>query len=139
MSHFKWLDEYNIGNDEIDRQHQYLFDLANQIVDPENDPQKTHHNVLALVYYVREHFNDEQSLMQQCDYPRSQEHIQKHDELIQRLTEISADINTGEASPEEIMSFMQNKLLEHIFHLDVLLAESLRQQTNKLRPKMGSS
>jgi len=40
MNKFIWLDEYKIGDEIIDQQHEYLFDLANQIVDPDNDAQK---------------------------------------------------------------------------------------------------
>jgi len=77
MTSFIWLDEYKIGDDTIDQQHQYLFDLANQIVDPFNDAQKTHLNVLSLYHYFREHFKAEESLMQQHHYSAYAEHVKK--------------------------------------------------------------
>ena len=61
-NNFVWLNEYNIGHDTVDQQHQYLFNLANLIVNPYNDQQKTYHNVVALYQYVREHFRNEELL-----------------------------------------------------------------------------
>jgi hemerythrin len=126
MSSFKWLDDYKIGNDTIDQQHQYLFDLANQIVDPYNDVQKTHHNVIALYHYVHEHFIDEESLMRQCNFPGYEEHVKEHQALTQRLREISTGIIRGAISKDSIMSFMCSWVLEHILEKDKMLGEFLR-------------
>lgn len=125
---FIWLDEYNIGNDIIDRQHQYMFNLANEIVDPNNDRQKTHHNVLALYHYVREHFKAEAELMKQYDFWDYDEHIKEHGELSNRLDEISFGIIRGETSPDEVIRFMSGWLLDHILGRDILLGDFLRQQ-----------
>jgi hemerythrin len=130
-SHFTWLDEYKIGDEAIDNQHRYLFDLANQIVDPLNDAQKTHMNVLALYHYVREHFKDEESLMKLSHYPDYKAHVKEHEMLTQRLTEISTGIITGEISPDYIMSFMSTWLLDHILGKDMLIGEFLHRLKNK--------
>jgi hemerythrin len=131
MSSFTWLDAYKIGDDTIDRQHQYLFDLANQIVDPFNDAQKTHLNVLALYHYFREHFKDEESLMKQYDYAGYEEHVKKHEELTQKLTEISTGILSGEIGPDDVIVFMNSWVCEHILGEDLLLGDFLRQQKIK--------
>ena len=125
---FTWLEEYKIGNATIDQQHEYLFDLANQIVDPDNDQQKTYHNVLALYHYVREHFKDEELLMQQCRYSGYAEHVKEHELLTRRLDEISSGIIGGETGPNDVMVFMRNWLLDHILGKDILLGEFLRRQ-----------
>ena len=128
MNSFIWLEDYKIGDDTIDQQHQYLFDLANQIVDPFNDAQKTHHNVLALYHYVREHFKAEESLMKQCNYPGYQEHVKEHGVLTQRLREISTGIIRGQIGPDVVMGFMRSWLLEHILGKDILFGNYLRQK-----------
>ena len=118
----------------IDKQHEDLFDLANQIVDPNNDLQKTHQNVLALYYYVREHFKDEEALMKQCKYPDYKEHIKEHALLTKRLAEVSSSIITGEIKPAEIMKFMRNWLLGHVVGKDVLIADFVHQINHKQNP-----
>jgi len=124
---FKWLDEYSVGYDVIDRQHQYLFALANQIVDPNNDQQKTHHNVMSLNHYVREHFKDEEALMKKYNFPGYEEQVKEHDLLAKRLAEISPGIITGEVRQDEVINFMRNWLLHHIIGKDVPLGDFLRK------------
>ncbi|MGY6275432.1 bacteriohemerythrin [Methylomonas sp. MgM2] len=126
MNNFIWLDEYKIGHHIIDQQHQYLFDLANQIVAPYNDQQKTHQNVLSLYHYVREHFREEEALMKQYDYPGYEDQVNEHNLLERRLHEISAGILTGEIKPEDVMKFMRNWLLDHILGKDTQLGDFLR-------------
>lgn len=125
--YFTWQDEYNIGNEHIDQQHRYMFNLANEIVDPNNDQQKTHHNVLALYHYVREHFKAEAELMKKYEYWDYEAHIKEHGELSNRLDEISFGIIRGETSRAEVMKFMRGWLLDHILGRDVLLGNFLRQ------------
>lgn len=131
MLNFIWLDEYKIGNDIIDQEHQYLFDLANQIVAPYNDQQKTHQNVLTLYHYVREHFSHEEALMKQHDYPGYEDQVKEHELLAKRLDEISAGILRGEIKPDDVMKFMRNWLLDHILGKDMLLGEFFRK--NKVK------
>lgn len=124
---FRWLNEYNVGYDAIDRQHQYLFDLANQIVDPNNDQQKTHLNVMSLNHYVKEHFKDEEALMKKYNFPGYEEQVKEHDLLTKRLAEISPGIITGDVRQEEVVKFMRNWLLHHIIGKDVPLGDFLRE------------
>lgn len=130
--YFTWLDEYRIGNDTIDKQHQYLFDLANRIVDPTNDQQKTHHNVLALNHYVTEHFKNEEALMKQCDYSGYEEQVKAHDLLTKRLAEFSYGIIRDEVAADEVMKFMRNWLLDHILGKDVLLGDFLSRRDDQI-------
>lgn len=128
MSNFTWLDEYKIGHDVIDQQHQYLFDLANRIVAPYNDQQKTHQNVLTLYHYVREHFRDEEALMKQYNFPGYAEQVKEHELLEKRLHVISSGILTGEIKGEDVMKFMRSWLLDHILGKDMLLGEFFREK-----------
>ncbi len=67
INNFIWLDEYLIGNETIDQQHQYLFDLANLIVESKSTSILTKH-IMSLFKYVREHFRDEEVLMKKMGY-----------------------------------------------------------------------
>lgn len=127
-ANFQWLDEYKIGDTTIDKQHQYLFDLANQIVDPNNDQQKIYHNTMALFHYVKEHFAAEEAIMKQYRYADYDEHVNEHALLSKRLDEINSGVIRGDIGPGEVMRFMRNWLLNHILGRDILLGDYLRQQ-----------
>ncbi|MGD0960010.1 MAG: bacteriohemerythrin [Methylomonas sp.] len=127
-----WRNSYKTGNKTIDEQHEKLFELANLVADPANDPQKTHHNLLALKHYVKEHFDDEEKIMKQCDFEDYSEHAAEHADLLIQLDDIGADIITNELGVDEIMSRMQSWLFGHFFKKDMRLIEYLQNTSPPL-------
>lgn len=124
-----WLDSYQTGDKTIDQQHEKLFELANLVVDPNNDPQKTHHNFLTLQHYVKVHFDEEEKIMRQhniADYP---EHVAEHKDLLIKLDEIGTEIITNELSIDEIMNRMHSWLFDHFFIKDMQLGEYFQNKT----------
>lgn len=121
-----WLDSYKTGHKIIDQQHEKLFELAKVVVDPNNDPQKTHLNLLALQHYVKEHFDAEEKIMQQSNFPDYLKHAAEHADLLRQLDEIGTEVLTNELSVEEIKQRMQRWLFEHFFKRDMVLVEYLR-------------
>ncbi len=123
-----WLDSYKTGNKILDQQHEKLFELAKVVVDPNNDPQKTHLNLLALQHYVKEHFDTEEKIMQQCNFPDYSAHAAEHADLLRQLDDIGTEILTNELGVDEIKQRMQRWLFEHFFKRDMMLVEYLRNQ-----------
>lgn len=123
-----WLDNYKTGNKTIDQQHERLFELANLVVDPNNDPQKTHHNLLALHHYVKVHFDEEEKIMRQCNIADYSEHVAEHADLLRKLDEIGTEIITNELGVDEIMTRMQSWLLDHFFKKDLPLKGYLHNE-----------
>ena len=121
MNEFIWRDEYKIGNEIIDQQHQYLFELANRIVDPNNSTSMPH-NILALSRYIGEHFKAEEELMVQYQYSGYEEHAMEHKLLMSKLAELSHNIKKGEIEPVEIIGFMRLWVFEHILEKDMMVS-----------------
>lgn len=79
--HVAWTEALSVGVDEIDAQHQELYRrvdaflaaLAERRAAPELEPL-----VRYLREYVREHFGEEQRLMEFCFYPGLGEHLAEH-------------------------------------------------------------
>jgi hemerythrin len=128
MTKFIWLDEYRIGDDTIDQQHKYLFDLANQIVDPFNDAQKIHHNLKTLYHYVIEHFKVEESFMRQCKYPEYKEHIKEHEEIEKKLSEMSMSVIIGDAIFADVAEVIRRWQFEHFLEKDLSLTDLLHHK-----------
>ena len=57
-----WVDDYLIGVNEVDQQHQYLFQLINETLQC-NDKTTLQLSLVKLYKYTREHFNAEEALM----------------------------------------------------------------------------
>lgn len=127
MSEFNWNDRYKIGHSGVDTQHQQLFGLANQIVEASKDEELTH--LLMLLYqHTREHFSAEEKLMKQTDYPDYDRHVQQHNQMLDRLIEISKTVQKKQWDPVDIKIFMTNWVLVHILEEDMPLGEYLNKK-----------
>ena len=125
-NNFVWLDEYQTGQDTVDQQHQYLFELANSIVNPYNDQQTTHLNVQALYEYTQTHFRDEELLMEQYEYPDCERHKKIHKQLIAKLNAVGSGILTDETPRSVVINFMKDWVLTHILSEDMRFSHFLK-------------
>lgn len=125
MSEFIWKNEYNIGNAMVDAQHQNLFDLANQIVEATDSDTLTH---LFMLFYqhIREHFEAEEQLMKQYDYPGYEQHVAIHNQMLDRLIDITETIRNRDWNLADIKSFVSRWVLVHILEEDKLLGDYLK-------------
>lgn len=125
MSEFTWSDRYKIGNDLVDSQHQHIFKLANETVSVSDDADIT--RLLMLFYqHVREHFQAEERLMKQAGYPRYQEHVEEHNLMLDRLNEISLNVQKRQWNPDDIKKFVQRWISVHIVQEDMRVGEFLK-------------
>lgn len=123
MSKIVWKDKYNVGNETIDSQHQYLVSLINRI-DDKKDTGKL--NVLKLFkdmsVYAEKHFSDEELIMKDVSYTNYLEHQKEHYNFIKKLNELYKKIESDEEIIEEILFFLSDWLVNHILIRDKDLA-----------------
>jgi hemerythrin-like metal-binding protein len=119
VGQIKWIPEYSIGNKEIDEQHKMLFTIINTFfgLDTKQEAIETFHN---LSIYIDLHFEAEENLLRQINYPDTEEHINKHDELrvkfhllLQKLEDYNADVH------HKIALFLYSWLASHILKEDM--------------------
>ena len=125
---FSWSPSYTIGNDQIDKQHQQLFELLSNVQKSlyKNDDRvdvisKT---LESLMSYTQFHFTDEEQLMQEIKYTHLEGHRKLHDELINEIENLLDEVQDGEiVLVEELIVFLKNWLIKHIVEHDVKIAE----------------
>ena len=115
-----WKESYCVGDATIDSQHEYLFALANAMVES-SDKEALTRNAMKLFSYTREHFGHEEALMRKIGYPGYSEHLALHEGLITRLSAISSSIYKDLWSASDMQAFMQQWVL-HILDVDRRLA-----------------
>lgn len=115
----EWRDEYLTGHATIDRQHQNLFHLVNQIHTEVTESQpaleRVHHLLLEFASQAEAHFALEEDLMQAYQYPNYETHVGVHQRLIakvQRLLEQLAPRNTY--PPQDITQVLTDWMIHHI-------------------------
>jgi hemerythrin-like metal-binding protein len=80
----QWSDEYSVGNKEIDEQHKVLFTIINEFFQ-QDSKQAAIMLFESLSSYIDLHFETEENMLKQINYPDTDEHIKMHWELINKF------------------------------------------------------
>ena len=113
-----WNESYSVGISKIDVQHKKLIDILNNLYESFVDQttgQKIELILMDLADYADYHFQTEEELFDEHDYPDKEKHIDEHIEFIQKLVEFNNDFKAGQSSVTfQIMNFLRNWLINHI-------------------------
>lgn len=124
--------EYYTGIEEIDKEHERLFELAEetyQLLKAEFIPDKYDNikDVLTeLKEYTATHFAHEEAYMTSINYKRLTPQKYQHRAFIKKLDELDVNEiieNDPEKTIEEILEFLTNWLVHHILENDKLIGE----------------
>ena len=127
MNIVEWDDTLLTGNDEIDRQHQAIFRVANEL----------HHAILdgkgqemvakvavKLSDYSAEHFQAEERLMAECGYPQLSQHRLAHE----KVATVVRDFHKTQVSvaPFQVLQFVISLIRVHIREVDAPMIRWVR-------------
>lgn len=126
----EWYDDYNIGVELIDAQHQELFKVVNRL-------QKAlaagrAHDELAdtlrfLVRYTQQHFHDEEEVMADIGFEELARHKKLHANLIEDIKNILVDLKKGKTiHPYALIDFLTDWLMNHIRYEDNKIGRAVR-------------
>jgi hemerythrin len=122
----EWTLEYSVNEERMDKQHQWLFELFNQIILhlAEEDPEEERRFLLELIGeledYTRIHFTEEENLMKSLDFPDIDSHILEHRKFEQKVREFKTLYTNalGQKTGTEVFSFLREWLSDHILIRD---------------------
>lgn len=122
MALIKWDPKYSVNIAEIDKQHQKIMDLINQLHDAMlvGKSKDVVGKVLGeLVQYTVHHFGTEERLFAKHGYPDRVTHKVEHDALTKRAGELKAQFDGGKAPVTiEVLKFLRDWLTHHILGSD---------------------
>lgn len=126
-------EKYMTGIPLIDGEHETLFEIigdANDLVKAEllHDKYDEIVGILEkLKNYTKEHFQDEEELMESINYPGIKAQKMAHKAFVAKLEEIDLEQvdQDQQGYLEELMEFLFNWLSNHILKSDKLIAESM--------------
>jgi len=123
MEKIHWKDEYSLGLDKVDRQHQHMFEIINKIIDCPNQPKCVElagETLKEMIDYARVHFADEEMLMQKYGYPEIESHKKQHDYFINTTAELAVNfMDNQNTTGDEIAEFLALWLTNHILKSDM--------------------
>lgn len=137
-----WDDSLNLGHPEIDRQHQKLVALINRVracggadADAEVEVMRT---LTAMYLYAREHFFDEEALMDRLDFAEAAAHKAMHQFFVAKTQTLTDACLGGGATPDDVGGFLVSWLREHIAVEDAKIVRLLRQDRRRPLPRLFS-
>lgn len=128
---FIWKNCYNVYVDELDEQHQHLMRLIRKMragVENQLDHQLQRFVLDELLDYIHYHFNTEEMLMADYQYPFSEIHKRQHDEFTFHIQEFRNDFCQGKAQTFKILGFLVNWLVDHFLVSDKELGRYLNSK-----------
>jgi hemerythrin len=122
MAFMTWDDKYSLKMKEVDEQHQHLFELINRLHEAvvTGEERTTLAEILdELIDYTVEHFQTEEKLFEEHNYPEYDMHKKEHDDLTKKVLELQTQFGEGSATISfEVLDFLNDWLLNHTLHSD---------------------
>ena len=132
-----WDSRWSVGVDKIDNQHKELFDRINKLVTAMKSGKGKDEVINTLDFleeYVIKHFNDEEELQKQSNYPKYEIQHREHEELKKGLKDLRMVFETTGISALFVIN-VQQKIsswwINHIRNLDMELGEYLIERNRK--------
>ncbi len=125
----EWSSTLAVGFAEIDRQHQRLVEIANELNSAMHSgagSQVVGRVLHELIDYTVKHFAYEESEMKKHAYPERDAHMEQHRKLVANVSAFKQKFDNGEAAISvELLGFIRDWLLNHILKVDKALARHL--------------
>jgi hemerythrin len=127
---FEWTSALRVGVEEIDEQHRELFRRAQRVINAlrAGDRGEVESLVRYLTDYVVSHFQCEERLMVETEYPGLEAHRDAHRRFRDEFEEMRRELQRKGATPlmaAAVNSWLAAWLLHHIGGSDVALGRWL--------------
>ena len=132
MALLSWSPQYSIGNDLIDAEHEELFRLINAFDDrwqEKRDQQSIAVLLNRLIAYAEMHFQHEETIMRDAEFPRLAEHQKTHEAMVETIFNLRQSFEAQHSHLEmNTMKFIKTWLLGHIVQNDYLFRDFLARR-----------
>ena len=138
-----WTKEFSIKNIDLDRQHEIIFQVANDIFytvhklqqelsqqQYEEYKKELKKITIQLFNYIKTHFADEEKFMKEIGFPLFEEHRKAHIELTNRakiLLNYSSDVKKFST---ELQTLINNFIIKHFVTEDMYIADFIHRALN---------
>ncbi len=122
MAIIEWNDSLSVNVALVDKQHQKLIGMINELNDAmrQGKGKETLGKTLnELVSYTGTHFKLEEKYFDQFGYPEADSHKKRHSEFVAKVSEFKSGFEKGKLGLSiEVMDFLSDWLRTHIKGVD---------------------
>ena len=125
IKHIHWESKFSVHVDEIDAQHQKLYDITNRMVDIyNNNPEDCLNIIHELVEYAVIHFRTEERILIKCEYSAYEEQFRAHEKFYDKVDVLLRDLkNHKEGLSLDIVTFLIDWIYTHTTSMDLKIGE----------------
>ena len=122
MAIFNWSEEVTLGIKQIERQHQNLLSLINDLRNMADNSVRSEELISSLIEFTRsveEHFDYEEDILGITGYIKSEQHRKEHDSILQKLNEIAKSaVEHEQSAMKEALVNVFNWFEQHLTEED---------------------
>jgi len=127
MDKIEWSDGFSVGVKTFDDQHKRILGLVNKLIDTPNLDSNSviiTEMISKMIDYAKTHFEDEERLMLEHNYPDYIDQRVHHGEFIEKtgafIEQTAQTTSEGEESvPESILIYLEDWWINHILKEDM--------------------
>lgn len=121
VQQMKWNKDCRLGIHEIDSQHRLLFAIAGEIDDienPDDEGPELRYVIDHIRKYVKEHFDFEESFMENAGYPKLADHITAHKHIVEEVNHTLTSSKNLTGLKDQLSYMMNVWVKDHILDHD---------------------
>jgi len=131
VTFIQWNDSYKVGHKIVDFDHMTLVNITNELfmrVDRGFSDEEIAQTITLLIDYVERHFEREEDLFKNSEYPDIDKHLAMHDDIKKTVRDIATIYKTkpDAININEVLEFLKKWLLNHIMKADQGYIEYLK-------------
>ena len=134
MMALEWKDEYTVGVDELDNQHQSLLKTINTLLEEQRDTYEAAKFLPALsslIHYAYTHFATEERYLLQARFPNLNQHILEHIDFIMKTLGLALRIESeGDQTRRELLQYLNEWYSYHVLGTDRKYIPFLESKNN---------
>lgn len=125
-----WDEKYLVGIEKFDAQHINFFNILERLTkDAAKGDEAVRASIDSLLFYVTEHFHEEETLMLAAKYPGYEEHMREHEKLMEKTQQLYSEMDMGHPpSVDQVRGILVNWIQEHILNVDQKYAPFFREK-----------
>ena len=130
MTDITWKTAYEVGNLEIDAEHQVFVKIIQKIQQATANKRDMHYIdrlLLELLKYAEFHFCSEENIMFDVGYPELHQHERQHKQLLVELRGILPEAGNEKREMQGFIEFLMRWFTSHTITEDQKLADYVKQ------------
>lgn len=122
MKIVEWKDEYNVGVEIIDQQHQSFFGMLNDlstVIAKQKEKEKLMEIYGRVLDYANFHFQTEEKYFKEFDYKNTDKHIATHNAYREKIKSLKDNLeNDTIVASFDLINYMEDWMINHILNED---------------------